>query len=185
MAWIRVFKKNGLNGLKELYQNKSFNNINDIFIWSCVNGHLEVAKWIYSLDKVDIHANDDDAFRYSCEHGHLEVVEWLESICFDYSHQMNGDEIIPIIHDSFNKAKNDQSNAEKYFINQITKKLEDPCVVCYDNSKYFIKMSCSHIVCIGCFFELNQCFYRCISSLKTLDRHTLIINPLVILQKKN
>ena len=36
------------------------------FRYSCINGHIEIAKWLYSLGGVDIHANNDDAFRYSC-----------------------------------------------------------------------------------------------------------------------
>ena len=45
----------------------------------CGYGYLEYAKWLYSLGKVDIHANNDCTFRYSCQYGHLEVAKWLYS----------------------------------------------------------------------------------------------------------
>ena len=53
------------------------------FLWSCENGHLEVAKWLVDLGMqknftpIDIHADDECAFRYSCKNGHLEVAKWL------------------------------------------------------------------------------------------------------------
>ena len=57
---------------------------NNGFEWCCKNGHLTVAKWLYSLnegiDRIDLHANNDYAFRYTCENGHLTVAKWLYSI---------------------------------------------------------------------------------------------------------
>ncbi len=53
---------------------------NDYFQCVCQNGHLEVAKWLYSLGGVNIHASNDYAFIYSCGNGHLEVVKWLKTI---------------------------------------------------------------------------------------------------------
>jgi len=44
---------------------------------SCRNGHLKVAKWLYGLGDVNIHASDEHAFRWSCRNGHLEVAKWL------------------------------------------------------------------------------------------------------------
>jgi hypothetical protein len=47
---------------------------------SCEYGHLEIAKWLYSLGGVDIHALQGYAFRRSCECGHLETAKWLYSL---------------------------------------------------------------------------------------------------------
>ena len=50
------------------------------FGYNCLNGHLTVAKWLYVLGDIDIHANNEYAFRFSCMHGHLTVVKWLYSL---------------------------------------------------------------------------------------------------------
>ncbi len=45
------------------------------------SGHLEVAKWLWSLDQnINIHAWDEWAFRLSCSRGYLEVAKWLWSL---------------------------------------------------------------------------------------------------------
>ena len=53
---------------------------NNGFQWNCENGHLTVAKWLYSFNGVNIHANDESAFRWSCQNGHLTVAQWLYSL---------------------------------------------------------------------------------------------------------
>jgi hypothetical protein len=75
---------------------------------ACIDGHLRIAKWLYSLGgadgvgKVDIHAENDYAFRYSCVDGHLKVAKWLYSLggvnmhvnnfCVVYETRENGHE---------------------------------------------------------------------------------------------
>jgi hypothetical protein len=45
-----------------------------------MNGHLDVAQWLYSLDDhTNIHALNDDAMIYACSGGHLDMVIWLAS----------------------------------------------------------------------------------------------------------
>ena len=76
------------------------------FYWSCTFGHLEVAKWLYSLDyinihlfhasvgcfrhlivvkwlyslDINIHSNKEYAFCWYCKNGNLEVAQWLYSL---------------------------------------------------------------------------------------------------------
>ncbi len=57
-------------------------NINNQFINSCRNGDIKMAKWLYSLGEVDIHAKYDKAFRHSCINNHLEISQWLYYLSF-------------------------------------------------------------------------------------------------------
>ena len=52
-----------------------------VFKHSCEKGHIEIVKWLWSLDgKINIHADDEYAFKYACSKGHIEIVKWLLSI---------------------------------------------------------------------------------------------------------
>ena len=46
------------------------------FNLSCENGHIKIAKWLYSLG-VDI---NQCLFRYVCKNGHIEIAKWLHSL---------------------------------------------------------------------------------------------------------
>lgn len=51
------------------------------FRFACFNGHLELAKWLYSIrPNMNISNLDEDPFRIACQRGHLEVIKWLYQI---------------------------------------------------------------------------------------------------------
>jgi hypothetical protein len=80
----QAIKDGKLEEAKDLYpQLRKYINIhkNEIFLDACDRGHLEVAKWLYSLDgKIDIHADNEIAFHQVCRRGYLEVAKWLYSL---------------------------------------------------------------------------------------------------------
>ena len=44
---------------------------------ACLNGHLEVAQWVYSLGGVDYMLETKGLFRWAYQNGHSEVIEYL------------------------------------------------------------------------------------------------------------
>ena len=64
----------------DMYSKDLIVKANKGFEWNCQNGHLTVVQWLYSLDEVDIHVDNESAFRMTCQNGHLTVAQWLYSL---------------------------------------------------------------------------------------------------------
>ncbi len=68
---------------------ESEHNLNN-FESSCVNGKLDVAKWLYSILPYETLIKDNEyLFETVCANGHLEVAQWLLTIFFDYDTSTN------------------------------------------------------------------------------------------------
>lgn len=52
----------------------------DIFIASCENGHLEIAKVILHLTNINIHYKNDLPFYVACVSNQLEIAQWIFSV---------------------------------------------------------------------------------------------------------
>ena len=83
--FINVCRSGYLNLAKFLYTMDT--NIcaknESAFRWSCHHGHIEIAKWLYSLGDVNIHVENECSFRLSCLSGHIEVAKWLYELGVD------------------------------------------------------------------------------------------------------
>lgn len=50
---------------------------NDVLAVSCMNGHLELAQWLLSVNPT---LNATLAFKWACRRGHLKVAQWLSTV---------------------------------------------------------------------------------------------------------
>jgi ankyrin repeat protein len=74
-----VCRSGNLEKLKKLVN--SGTDTQSAFRWACRNGHLNVAKWLLSIEpSIDVRRFGDAAFRSACYNGHLRVAKWLLSI---------------------------------------------------------------------------------------------------------
>ncbi len=48
-----------------------FDDIHTLFLYTCKIEQLNISKWLYSLNVINIHANNDYAFGIACTHGCL------------------------------------------------------------------------------------------------------------------
>ena len=67
--------------LKEKYKKLNQEELNEQFIDACIEGHLEVIKFLLTSPELkehaDIHARSDLGFKWACGEGRLEVVKCL------------------------------------------------------------------------------------------------------------
>jgi hypothetical protein len=113
-----------------------------IFRWSCKNGHLKVAHWLYQIKPdIDIFAKNDWAFRECCCDSRLELVEWLQSLFPEkYSFQRENGRI----NYQVMKAKRTIQNTITMEKEQIVK-----CAICDENLSD-VQTSCKHLFCEDC-----------------------------------
>lgn len=83
-------------------------HINDeqLFCNAIYNDKLHVAQWLFdeairNKREINIRAHNDYCFRHACKYKRMAIIEWLESLNFNYSHKINGNEIIPVIIDLY------------------------------------------------------------------------------------
>ena len=65
----------------ELYKTLTQKQLNEVFINSCQEGHLEIVQYLLTSadlkEHADIHAKNDLGFGLACQKGHLELVKYL------------------------------------------------------------------------------------------------------------
>jgi len=92
--FIEYCKKGDIiNAQKILSQNYSIKNANKkgAFRYSCINGYLNLAKWLYELNpnNLGIHDNNEYTFRHTCSHGKFDVAQWLYEITLSTDNQID------------------------------------------------------------------------------------------------
>jgi hypothetical protein len=47
------------------------------FLISCINGHFDVARWIFETTKINIHHEQEKVFLIACKRGHHHILKYL------------------------------------------------------------------------------------------------------------
>ena len=64
--------------LIDIIPNLEPNIIHIGFDFACINGHLNLAQWLYKIYPfINISEHNEQIFRFTCEFGHLDVAKWL------------------------------------------------------------------------------------------------------------
>ena len=77
--FIKCCKLGFIKIVKLLYYNNIYdvNNLDISFLLCCHNNNLELCKWLYKLNIINIHIYNDFIFIGSCYNGCLDVSKWL------------------------------------------------------------------------------------------------------------
>jgi len=84
--FLKACKTGDIRKLQTLNYSKIdiHSNYECAFRHACENGHLDVVKYLISLEpdhgRIDIHTWDEGAFQLACRNGHLDVVKYLISL---------------------------------------------------------------------------------------------------------
>jgi hypothetical protein len=146
--------------------------LNRSFEASCYEGHLDIMKWLYALsddEQFKYHImNTDDIFRNCCwYYRKLYVIDWFCEVNSRYSYKVINNQINPIVKEIKTILKeiiNDHNKLEIYYDKTNLKQTVDICPICLsEDEKYFVKMSCNHVMCAGCYccYNNSRCYYNC------------------------
>lgn len=74
---LTLVKYDFLDSLKWLHYTKTFKDIQTLFLYACKIGKLNICIWIYELNLINIHDNNEYAFGVASTHGKINVAKWI------------------------------------------------------------------------------------------------------------
>ena len=92
-SFIELCNKGSLEKVKtEVKKNSNLNltSFKKAFCNTCINGHLEIAKWLLEIKPdINVSIDDEQLFYNTCINGHLKVAKWLLKIKPDINISIN------------------------------------------------------------------------------------------------
>ncbi len=153
-------------------------NAEATWIVSVANNNLEMVKWLYSSEEIDVRMGaekiqHDYAYQTACKYGYTKLINWLKWLESDYSYELDGDTYICLIKDypypvEYHIKHQNYSQVIELLklkkVNQLVKnnqlvksdldeKTED-CVICYEAGDTIT--SCGHYYCLECLLKWYQ-----------------------------
>lgn len=174
--------------------------LNELFTYNCWYNNFLTVQWLYDLNKINIHFDNDRPIKLSCESGHLDIAKWLYSL--------NSVDIHAQKYFAFKQSCENQhlevalwlcTLTDRYIItnkvsckykiirpsNVLMKKLknpksnlsnitiEDPCMICLSHAQYMVQTECKHIYCTKCLKTyLNLDNVKCCYCQKIIDENS-------------
>ncbi len=143
---------------------------NEIFLYSCSIGNIEIVKWLWNLHtslniQIDIHSNKDEIFYMACFYNQIEIAKWLCELCDKYYFEIENNKITKYkvlnIYDKILQysIKDDFDKLKLFFKCEESQIKNKMCTICkFENEKYIINLKCNinskqydHYYCINCF----------------------------------
>lgn len=166
--FINVIKEGNLLDIQNYYNDnpdiEKYTNCSNAFCNACVNGHLEVAKWLLKVKpNINISIKNDDAFKSTCKNNFVQIAKWFTILDLKYFVVINNNKIVKynIRYVPFDK------NIKLHL--HLIDESEHTCPICYENI-INIQTNCKHNFCKSCIithYENNKNCPYCRTSLTT------------------
>ena len=153
--FIDACKIGNLNRAIELKDDVNIHANNDeAFRLSCEDGHIEVAKWLYTLDSII----------YELEIENNRIIKWNIK---DKWHDIN---------EALKMNDTDTILEKLNIVNTINLNKVDDCLICHESDYKQIQLSCKHNYCVKCIIswaitskQKNYC--KCPYCMKRIEWH--------------
>lgn len=177
ISLINACQNGNLEVVKWLYE---INN-NKISGYALFNGfmnasifnHIDTVKWLYEKEKhrINIRIRNDQIMNVCCINQAMDVIEFLCTIYPGYQIEKVNNIITWKDNGQMNKLIEayNTGNTDKYYVDAEDKNNDEMCSACLENKQEkWIKLNCTHVICLDCCIELQKCTYGCNNSINKI-----------------
>lgn len=146
-----------LSMLKESYDdfvaitNEFKDLIEDLSKIAIITKSIDIIKYLYEIDKVDLTYKNDKLFKKAMEERNIELLNWLCSKNIKYKYVNNQYYIDSYIYKFINGLCDEDMVLEELHISKIHNNIHDICIICHEDQTKFLQLPCGHIMCMRCY----------------------------------